>query len=235
MTLCHFMPPTPSPPLSDRRARTRDDLLVAAQMLLMTQSAGSLGIRQIATAAGMVHGTFYNYYPDIDALIDDLAGLVFASHAALVLDLRAGAEDPAVLFARVTRQTLRFVPDSPAFSRLLFDAGLPVDRFLAGLRAAMAGDISAGARQGLFAVPDVEVAVSLTAGAILGVALDLHRGSLPVSAIEPATARLLESLGVTRDRAAELVAEPLPVVLAPVSALRWTAVPPLLREALYAA
>ncbi|HRD29267.1 MAG TPA: TetR/AcrR family transcriptional regulator [Caulobacter sp.] len=68
----------------DRRARTRDQLLVAAQTLLLDREAGPLGIRRITTAAGLVHGSFYNYYPDLDALLDDLAALMFASHAALV-------------------------------------------------------------------------------------------------------------------------------------------------------
>lgn len=225
----------PRPPAPDRRTRTRDDLLVAAQTLLATRSAGSLGIREIATEAGVVHGTFYNYYPDVDGLIEDLAALVFASHAALVLDLREGDRDPAVLFARVTRRSLRLVAGGPTFGRLLFDAGLPVDRFIRGLRMAMAGDIVAGAATGVFRVENVEIAISLTAGAILGASLDLHRGTLPVTAIDAVTARLLESLGVARDRAAALVAEPLADVAPPTPPLRWADLPVPLREALHAA
>lgn len=224
------------PPLVvDRRTRTRDDLLVAAQTLLATHSAGSLGIRQIATRAGVVHGTFYNYYPDVDGLIDDLAALIVASHAAQVLDLRADDHDPSVLFARVTRRTLRLAAGGPTYGRLLFDAGLPVDRFIGGLRLAMGGDILAGVAQGAFSVADASVAISLTTGAILGAALDLHRGTLPPSAIDAVTARLLESLGVPRDRAAALVAEPLADVPPPAPPLRWADIPSPLREALHAA
>lgn len=222
-------------PAVDRRTRTRDDLLVAAQTLLGANSAGSLGIRQIATEAGVVHGTFYNYYPDVDGLMDDLAGLVFASHATLVLDLRVGDLDPAVLFTRVTRRTLRLVAGAPTYGRLLFDAGLPVDRFIGGLRLAMGGDIEAGAARGVFRVADAQVAISLTAGAILGAALDLHRGALPATAIDAVTARLLESLGVSAGRAAGLIAEPLAEVAPPAPPLRWTDVPAPLREVLHAA
>lgn len=223
------------PPAPDRRTRTRDDLLVAAQTLLTRRSAGSLGIREIASEAGVVHGTFYNYYPDVDGLIEDLAALVCASHAALVLDLREGDQDPAVLFARVTRRTLRLVAGGPTYGRLLFDAGLPVDRFIGGLRMAMAGDIAAGAAAGVFRVDDVEIAISLTAGAILGASLDLHRGALPATAIDAVTSRLLESLGVAGDRAAALVAEPLTDVVPPTPPLRWADLPLPLREALRAA
>lgn len=223
------------PPAPDRRTRTRDDLLVAAQTLLATRSAGSLGIREIATEAGVVHGTFYNYYPDVDGLIEDLAALVFASHAALVLDLREGEQDPAVLFARVTRRSLRLVAGGPTYGRLLFDAGLPVDRFIGGLRLAMGADILAGVAQGVFRVADVEIAISLTTGAILGAALDLHRHALPSAAIDAVTTRLLESLGVAPDHAAALVAEPLAEVPPPTPPLRWADIPTPLREALHAA
>jgi AcrR family transcriptional regulator len=223
------MSPTPFP---DRRARTRDQLLAAAQMLLMEQGAGSLGIRQVATAAGLVHGSFYNYYPDMEALFDDLSRLVVASHAAAVAPLRGGLADPAWTFARLTRQTLRIIVGSPRFGRLIFDAGLPVDRFVAGLRAAMGADIAAGVAQGLFAADDLEIAVSLTAGAILGAALDLHRGVLPAGAIDAAVARLLVSLGVSVGRARVLAGEEIAWPEPPSLPLRWLTTPPALREAL---
>lgn len=221
----------PHPP-ADRRARTRDQLLAAAQGLLLEQSAGSLGIRQVATAAGMVHGSFYNYYPSIEALIDDLAALVFAAHAGMVADLRARIDDPVAAFAGITRQSLRLVTDAPDYGRLLFDAGLPVDRFVTGLRAAMGADITEGARRGLFVAPDLDIAISLVAGAILGAAIDLHRGRLPATAIEPLTARLLETLGLPPADARRLAFVPMTFVTPPPLPLRWQAVPAPFQEAL---
>jgi AcrR family transcriptional regulator len=222
-------------PVSDKRARTRDQLLVAAQALLVEQNAGALGIRQIALKAGLVHGSFYNYYPDIPALIEDLSGLLFASHAALVAGLRSGADDLPATFARVTRQTLRLIVDGDGYGRLLFDAGLPVDRFVSGLRAAMGADIAAGVRRGVFVADDLDVAISLVAGGILGVAVDLHRGALPASAIEPVTARLLETLGLSAAEARRLAFADIPFIAPPPLPLRWQDVPAAFREALRAA
>lgn len=219
----------------DRRAKTRDQLLAAAQTLLLDRDAGPLGIRRVTTAAGLVHGSFYNYYPDLDALLDDLAALMFASHAALVAGLRAGLDDPAVAFALITRQTLHLVIDEPDYGRLLFDSGLPVDRFVTGLRGAMGADIVEGLRRGRFAAPDVDIAISLTAGAILGAGIDLHRGRLPAAAIEPLTARLLEALGLPADEARRLADADMDFVTPPPLPLRWQAVPPPFQEALRAA
>ena len=88
MTLCQKMIIDSSQ--GDKRARTRDQLLAAAQALLLEQSAASLGIRQITAKAGVVHATFYNYYPTVEALIEDVASLMQASHGLLVARLRAG-------------------------------------------------------------------------------------------------------------------------------------------------
>ena len=205
----------------NKRARTCDQLLVAAQELLMEQSAPSLGIRQVTTRAGMVHATFYNYFADIEALLVNLSALVFAAHAGLVAPFRATISDPAMLFATITRQTLRCITDMPGHGRLLFDSGLPIDRFITGLRAAMAADVTEGIRQGVFAAPDPGIATSMVTGALLGLALDLHRGLLPPSAIEPTTARLLELLGVPPHRAHEIAHVPVAFRTAPALPLRW--------------
>lgn len=207
--------------LGTKRARTRDQLLAAAQTLLLEHSAGSLGVRQIAAGAGLVHASFYNHYDSIDALIADLSDLILVAHGTRVGALRTGAATLTEAFARATRQTLRFVTLSPDYGRLLFDAGLPVDRFVSGLRATMAGDVMAGMANGEFRVADAELTVSMLSGAIMGVALDLHRGRLPEAAIEAATESLLRQLGVDPAEAARAAHAPMLFVPPPALPLRW--------------
>lgn len=204
-----------------KRERTRDELLVAAQALLLEQSAGSLGVRQIAARAGLVHASFYTHYPSVEALISDLADLVLAAHASRVGALRAGAPTLADAFAQATRQTLRFITLSPDYGRLFFDAGLPVDRFAAGLRATMAGDVMAGMAGGEFRVVDAELSIAMVSGAILGVALDLHRGRITGAAIETATEMLLRHLGVAPAEARRAAQAPMAFVPPPPLPLRW--------------
>jgi AcrR family transcriptional regulator len=212
-----------------KRSRTRDDLLAAAQDLLITERAGSLGVRQIAVRAGVVHGTFYNHFPSVEALVDELAMLIGGVHAALAAPLRRDGADLVLQFARITRQTLRGGL-APGYGRLMFDAGLPIDRFLGALRGPLRADIAQGARQGLFRVDDLDLTVSLTTGAALGTAIDLHRGLLPPGAIEAATARLLEGLGVDPELAARAAGEPLAFREPPPPPLRWAVVRALMEE-----
>ncbi|MFV8753155.1 TetR/AcrR family transcriptional regulator [Nannocystaceae bacterium ST9] len=218
----------PSP--GSKRDRTRSALLVAAQELLLERSAGSLSIRDVTARAGVVHGTFYNYFASIEALLDGVGLLFFAEHARIVDALIEGIDDPAEVFALTTRQTLRFVTASPDYGRLAFDAGLPVDRFLLGLRVRLRRDVVRGVERGSFELDEVELAVGMITGSLLGVALDIHRGVLPAAAIEQATARLLRTLGVPNDRARSIAERAHEFAEPPALPLRGLVSPPIARK-----
>jgi len=209
-----------------KRERTRDQLLVSAQTLLMEHSAAGLGLRQITDHAGVVHATFYNYYPDVPALIADLGELLGATHAAAMSGLGATQLQPDVRFARITRQTLRLVTQNPNLGRLMFDVGIPPDRLSTELRLRLRQDLVEGRELGLFSPDDIEITTSMIAGAITGLALDLYRGTLPATAIDTGTARLLVQIGVAPSDADRLAHEPLPQPPTAVLPLRWLALPP---------
>lgn len=217
--------------LSDRRARTRDQLLAAAQALLARTTAGALGIRQITTAAGLSHGSFHSHYPSVEALIEDLAGLIFTSQTLLVDRLKCDIAGPAEAFAGITRQTLRMVTDGPGYGRLLFDAGLPLDWFVSGMRRTLKEDVTAAGEWGVFRIENIDVTVSLVAGAIAGAGIDLHRGALDRSAIEPVTARLLEFLGVGADDARRLAHAGMTFTPPPPLPLGWLDLAAIQRQA----
>lgn len=214
-----------------KRGRTRDKLLISAQTLLMDHSAANLGLRQIATHAGVVHATFYNYYPDVPALIADLAALLGASHAAAIAGLFQGTHDPALRFARITRHTLRIVALQPGYGRLMFDVGLPPDQLGGSMRMGLKFDLGQGAARGHFAIADLELATSVIAGAISGLALDLHRGHLRPETIDPATDVLLRHLGVEPAEANRLAFEPITFPPIPEMPMRWLALPAALAAA----
>ena len=216
--------------LGSKRERTRDQLLVSAQSLLMSEGAAALGLRQITTHAGMVHASFYNYYPDVAALIGDLGELLGATHAAAMAMTGDDHDNPAVRFTRITRQTLRIVTEQQGFGRLMFDIGLPSDRLAAELRLRLKMDIEEGVTAGLFTVADVDLATAIVAGAITGLALDLHRGVLCSAKIDTATTQLLTYLGLDAaeaERLAHAAFDPPPTLELP---MRWLALPPVLQR-----
>lgn len=211
-------------PLGTKRQRTRDQLLVAAQQILLEQGAAGLGIKEIAHRAGMVHATFYNYYDSVAALLDDLGDLFMVTHGLAVRRLVAEVGDPTRVFALTTRLLLGFLSRSEGYGTVLFDSGLPVDRFAERLRVPLRIDLEAGRAAGRFVFDDPDIAVSLVTGAVLGLALDLHRGRIGASAIARAIAELLVLAGLDRREAEGLAGEPAEIPDPPDLPLRWMAI-----------
>lgn len=209
-----------------KRDRTRDELLAATQILLLEYNAAELRISQITEHAGLVHASFYNYYPDVSALINDLGELLGATHAVAMAQLISASDSPSKRFAQKTRETLRAVAYQPFFGRLMFDVGLPIDRLGGNLRQNLHSDIEQGITLGIFDATDIEIAVSLVLGAIQGFALDIHRGSLSTSKIDAATAQLLISLGVEAAEASHLAFAPITAPPETEFPMRWLALPP---------
>ncbi len=204
-----------------KRERTLDQLLVSAQTILMEEGVASLGVRQIATHAGLVSATFYNYFLDMGALVSELGDLLGATHAEATAGLIVDQKDPSVRFARITRQTLRIIALRPEFGRLMFDVGLSVIRLSAALRVQLKDDIADGMERGLFKRADLEVTTSMVAGAIEGLGRDLHRGVLSASMIDTATATLLHHLGLSAAAATALGEEAIEFPPLPAMPMRW--------------
>ncbi len=86
-------------------------------------------------------------------------------------------------------------------------------------------DIDEGVANGLFTVADVDLATSIVAGAITGLALDLHRGVLGFDKIDPATAQLLKYLGLDAAEAERLTHAAFDFPPPPQLPMRWLALP----------
>ena len=179
-----------------KKDRTRDTLLVAVQTILLDSAVAGLSVGEVTRVAGVAHGTFYNHFDSLDDALNGVGLYFLAEHSRVLDQLGADSTNRAEVFALSTRQTLRIVVDTPEYGRLLFDSGIPVDRLAAGLRSRMQADICQGIEDGSFRVSDAELTVGLVAGAILGLTLDLYRGRLGPTAIEPAAETLLHQLGV---------------------------------------
>ena len=196
LTICHLSSTLSAMPTATatvtKRARTRDSLLAALQELLLDSEASPISVPQVVARCGVAQGTFYNYF---DSLPDAIV-------------LTDGAADDAEVVARSARQTLMLLAHRPDVGRLLFDSGLPADRFIAGVRAHLHADLQRGIDSGVFAVADFEVVCTVYAGVILGASLDLYRRRISADAIPEVVEHLLGALGVSKPKARRLVSSP---------------------------
>ena len=201
-----------------KRIRTRDALLMALQELLLDPETPAVSVPQVVGRCGVAQGTFYNYFGSLPAAIDAVGELILSEHVRVLEAATAGAADESELVARSARQTLMLLANRPDVGRMLFDSGLPADRFSAGLRAHLHADLQRGMDCGVFAVADFQVVCTVYAGAILGACLDIHRGRLAADAINEVVVYLLRVMGVSKVKARRLVS-------APQEFVQWRALP----------
>lgn len=75
-----------------RKVRSRDALHTALLGLLETKTLEQISIREISTAAGVGHATFYRHYPSKEALLNDLAADEIQRMVALSLPVMHTAD-----------------------------------------------------------------------------------------------------------------------------------------------
>jgi AcrR family transcriptional regulator len=181
---------------------------MALQELLLDPGATAVSVPQVVGRAGAAQGTFYNYFESLPEAIDAVGALLLAEHIRVLRVVTSGAADTAEIVARSARQTLMLFVDRPDVGRLIFDSGLPVDRFVGGLRGHLHDDLRLGIDRGDFSVPDFDIASSVYTGTMLGACLDLHRGRLAADAIPDVVGYLLRALGVNTRKAQRFVSAP---------------------------
>lgn len=188
-----------------KRERTRDALLVALQELLLDPDASTVSVPLVVGRAGAAQGTFYNYFDSLSEAIDAVGALLLTEHIRVLRVVTSGAADAAEIVARSARQTLMLFVHRPEVGRLVFDSGLPVDRFAAGLRGHLHDDLRMGIDRGDFSVADFAIAETVYTGTMIGACLDLHRGQLRADAVPEVAGYLLRALGVNARKAQRLI------------------------------
>jgi AcrR family transcriptional regulator len=152
--------------LDRRRVRTRAALLRAGQSLFAQRSVDGVSIDDIVGAADVAKGSFYNHFPDKDALARALGDQARASAEALVAQVGAGVADPAERVARALCAFARQAVEHPEGVRMtmrLFPAAtIPDAPMNAGVRA----DIRAGLAAGRFSGLSLEAAVLSAVGTV---------------------------------------------------------------------
>ncbi|RAK62820.1 TetR/AcrR family transcriptional regulator [Phenylobacterium kunshanense] len=166
------------PRIDRRRIRTRAALLRAGQTLFAERSVDGVSIDDIVAAADVAKGSFYNHFPDKDALARTLADQARLGAEALAARVGIGIEDPAERVARAVcgfaRQALENPESARLGQRLFHSAAIPDAPMNAGVRA----DIQAGLAAGRFGGVSLEAAVLLAVGVVqMAVSRVVEQGS----------------------------------------------------------
>src|SRR6478609_9750590 len=198
--------------LDRRKARTRAALIRAAQTLI-AQGRTNASILEITQAADVGMGSFYNHFDTKEQLYETAYEAVLDAHGQQLDLVTAGIEDPAEVFASSFRLAGRLHRREPELSRVLLN-NLP--RHLGaddGLAPRARRDIAAAVDAGRFDVTDVDIAVTIAAGALLALGQLLH--DQPDRDVERTTDQVTEDLlhmfGLPRRQAHRICTRPLPI------------------------
>ena len=102
-----------------RRERTRKALIEAGRALFAKRPSDAVSIDEIVDAAGVAKGSFYNHFPDKEALVREIARLARVELEAAIGRVNLGVEDPAARVVRAFCAAVRFAVDDPADARTL--------------------------------------------------------------------------------------------------------------------
>ena len=197
--------------LDRRKARTRAALIRAAQTLI-AEGKTNVPILEITQAADVGMGSFYNHFETKEQLFEAAVEAVMDGYGQVLDELTRGIEDPAEVFACSFRLTGRLMTREPELSRIFLNNVLRLLSADSGLAPRARRDIKAAVDAGRFDVEDLDVAVTITAGALLALGQLLH--DQPERDVEETTDRvteeLLRMLGVPRRQAQRISSLPLP-------------------------
>mgnify|MGYP006279197079 CR=1 FL=1 len=100
---------TPSKPLTRRGERTRAKLLAAAKEIFEEQGFFDARITDIATRAGVAHGTFYTYFSSKEEIFRELALVIGDELAAPLSDVILATESKATPEERIREAMRRYL------------------------------------------------------------------------------------------------------------------------------
>ena len=105
--------------LLPKRERTRRDLIEAADRVFRKKGVETAIVRDVTTAARVAHGTFYNYFDDIDDLVEAMIKTRLAAMAERLEALRKSLPQGELAIAIAARSLFREISHSTASAWLV--------------------------------------------------------------------------------------------------------------------
>jgi len=186
-----------------KRERTRSVLLDSAISVFAKNGFEATRITDITTHAGLANGTFYNYYPDKQELLRDVATGLAVEIAANINDEMVEIDNAIERVVTATMRILETARREPEWIEVLLDSIPFVPEAQSALVQYLRQDLEMGIQQGHFIVEFDLLLVNQLLGLVrTAILLDRH-------ITEPTIRRTCESqlrlLGVSAAKAAARV------------------------------
>ncbi len=195
-----------------RQARTRQRLIMAASELMAQAGADNITITAITERADLGAGTFYNYFSSRDDIIDAVVASAVETLGQRLDAMTLGMADAAEIYSFSLRHLMATAVTDPVFGWLLVRLGIAHDELLATLGPRARRDLMIGVESGRFRMPDVDVATSITFGALLSTMHTYLQGPRDHDPGQVLAEFLLRLVGIDAEEATEITRRPLPAL-----------------------
>lgn len=202
--------PTPNR-LERRKQRTRAALIQAAQSFIAADKQNA-PILEITQAADVGMGSFYNHFQTKEELFAAAIAEVLDAQGALLDQITESLKDPAEAFACRFRLCGRLFRLQPQEARIMMSHGLALLSSDRGLAPRAKRDIIAATQAGRFTVNDIDIALAVAGGALLGLGQLLldQPDRDDAQAADEVTQDVLRLFGMTTREAKQLCVRPMP-------------------------
>lgn len=190
--------------------QTRRRILDAARAQMAEAGPESMTILAITERADIGQGTFYNYFPSRDDIVDAVIFDVVESLGQRLDALTAGMSDAAEIYSFSLRHLMQTAVSDPVWGWFVVRLGIAQEGLLKALGPRASRDIQIGVDSGRFKVDDVALASAMTFGALLAAMHSYLEKRSPEDPSQRYAENLLRMVGLPADEAYRVSRLPLP-------------------------
>lgn len=193
-----------------KRDRTRRQLLDAAVKVFAAHGFEAASVQEIAAVAGVANGTFYNYFPTKEAILE-AAAIHYGVNLCERIDASCvQAKDGAERMAIGGRNYMLLALEQPDQARFMMSVAIASPIWNEQIRPYAYRDLLLGIKQKRFHVASKDAAMDLIMGTNLAAIRSILAGKAGRSHITAVAASILRGLGMPPNEADEVARRPLP-------------------------
>lgn len=200
---------------AERRERTRQKLLAASARVVAELGEKKANIDDFIRAAGVARGTFYNHYATREQLLDDLWASIGRAPFLQIQRSCESLSDPAERLAAEARMVFDCAARDAAWGWLVYAMSADQDTVSRDLLQYPRPDLEIGRKQGRFHFDDLYAACDLVVGSVRGGLRAVLAENRTIKSGDAMCVMLLKALSIDDREAREIVARPLPEIVAP--------------------
>lgn len=194
---------------AERRSRTRTDLLLAALELFGQPHGRNTRIEDVCARAEVSRGTFYNYFPGLEALLEALSEGLTREFDAAVHAAFETLEGPVARTCAAMRYYLHAAVQDARWGWAVINSSVGRTLYSEAITLHVRDSIQAGMDSGDFTIDSADVGRDILLGTGISATITLLQGGAPSDYPEKVARQVLLSFGASRAIANALTNLPL--------------------------